>query len=138
MDVLTVRQQCGHPQACRIGGYRLPSFHPAFQFEDLMPPRFTCFISYPRLDNALLMRELVDDLEVAVRELLKLDLGETEVFVDESQLRPGAKLDDRIAERFQQRFQRSRRTLPRPDWREDNDRLGHRSFARRAGNGRLR
>lgn len=62
-----------------------------------MQPRFTCFISYPRLDDALFMRKFVDALEFALKETLKLHLGKTEFFVDVNQLTPGTRVDEGIA-----------------------------------------
>lgn len=61
-----------------------------------MPIRFTCFFSYPHLDDAELMRHFVEKLSEALQESLKLYLGKTEFFLD-LRLRPGDIFDETIA-----------------------------------------
>jgi len=62
-----------------------------------MPVRFTCFFSYPHIDDAELMKDFVEKLAEALQESLKLYLGKTEFFLDTKRLRPGYIFDETIA-----------------------------------------
>jgi len=62
-----------------------------------MAIRFTCFFSYPHIDDAELMRNFVEKLSEALQESLKLYLGKTDFFVDMKRLKPGYIFDETIA-----------------------------------------